>query len=381
VASELRAGFLQLADQVSQTMLTIERATSTRQETRAAIQLIHALFEGPGRRFGALALELVGKGSFEQRVREDGAHVIQTAQNDDRCAPFTYGFAKPLRIAHAHLAYEDRGETVVVRQRDGTDDVWPQEDVIDALIAAQECVVAMGVITGAFARAVEVDLGEADAREALGIGATGMAAVGLAWCGCRVLTIDATVDPLSIELESAGLTHSILSIILRAFPDRSSAALILHRTGGVREAWLLDLDSFRRVEVETEDVQRQGALLLARHRSTKNNEPGLTKEILVHWAALVAIGLLDSSDVRAVQSQLTKLVTFARQVASPELESSLKAIKRFFRLASTGAADEEVRQSVMSINRLVLADPPEIADLWWRRRSAKKVWSLGDSNP
>lgn len=364
VVHELQEGVLQLADQVHQTMMTIERATSDRQQVRAAVQLMHTMFEGPGRRFAAAALELVGKGAFEDLLDEDGAHVVELTQQDRHTRKSFYGFEKSFRVAYAHQNYTRTSAGIKVSRRGKPDDVWTEDEVLDCLIAAMECTVALALALSMRAQDRQVTLEPPAALEALGLDDTSMLAMALSWVGCTDIGVAAGEVP-SVRFTADRLTTIMRVLISRSFPDARRAQVAVNTAAGQLDVWDLDLAGLRAVAAATDEVTEQAHLVTAMWRSTKNDQPVFPKEVIVHWAAGRTSALLQSEKPEAAFAlrELAQLVKFAQAIDEPGLEQAIRRVKAFHRLALAGALDDAARSGVQDINRFILDDPPDLGDL------------------
>lgn len=364
VVSELKEGILQLADQVQQTMLTIEAGTSDRQQVRAIVQLMHAMFEGPGRRFAGATLELVGKGTFEERLLDDGARVIELSQQDRQARESFYGFEKSFRVAYAHQNYSRTSNGITVKRRGKPDDVWTDDEVLDSLIAAIETTVALALVFSMRAQDCGVDIEPPAALEALDLDKTNLLAVGLSWAGCTEIAIEVTKNP-TIRFTTHQLTTVMRVLISNAFPDASSAHVEVTSHSGDLDLWNLDLAGFREGAAATDEVSNQAGLLLALWRSTKNGLPVCSKKVLCHWAAARTTALIQSAEPDATSSlrELVQIASFARAIEEPGLERAVRNVKAFFRLALTNSVDEAARDGVQEINRFLLDTPPDLGHL------------------
>lgn len=364
VVDELQDGVLQLADQIQQTMVTIERATSERQYLRAVVQLMHAMFEGPGRRFAGAALELVGKGTFESLLDEDGAHVVGLTQQDRHTRKSFYGFEKSFRVAYAHQNYTRTSTGITVSRRGKADDVWTDDEVLDALIAAMECTVALALVLSMRAQDRGIALEPPAALEALGLDGTSMLTMALSWIGCTAIGVEAGDEP-TVQFTADRLTTAMRALISRTFPDAPRARVEVTSTAGELDVWDLDLAGFREMAAATDEVTEQALLVTALWRSTKNAQPVLPKEVLVHWAAGRATALLqiEEPEVAIAFRELTQLVRFARAIEEPELEDAIRKVKAFRRLTLARDLDDAARSGAQDINRFILDDPPDLGDL------------------
>lgn len=364
VVDELQEGVLQLADQVQQTMVTIERATSDRQQVRAIVQLMHAMFEGPGRRFAGAALELVGKGTFENLLDDDGAHVVELTQQDRQTRKSFYGFEKSFRVAYAHQNYSRTSTGVTVSRRGKPDDVWTDDEVLDNLIAAMECTVALALVLSMRAHDRGVALEPPAALEALGIDETNMLSMALSWVGCSDIGVEAGEEP-TVRFTANRLTTVMRVLISRTFPDAPRARVEVSSATGALDVWNLDLAGFREVAAATDEVVEQAHLVTALWHTTKNEQPVYPKEVLAHWAAGRATALLKKEEPEATSAlrELSQLVRFARAVEEPELENAIRKVKAFYRLALTGDLDDAARSGVQDITRFILDTPPDLGDL------------------
>lgn len=364
VVNELQEGVLQLADQVQQTMVTIERATSDRQQLRAVVQLMHAMFEGPGRRFAGAALELVGKGIFENLLDDDGAHVVALTQQDRHTRKSFYGFEKSFRVAYAHQNYTRTSTGIRVSRRGKPDDVWTDDEVLDSLIAAMECTVALALVLSMRALDRGVVLEPPAALEALGLDDTSMLIMALSWVGCTDISVEAGDEP-TIQFTADHLTTIMRVLISRTFPDAARARVEVTSTAGAPDVWDLDLAGFRKMAAATDEVTKQAHLVTALWKSMKNEQPVYPKEVLVHWAAgrTTAMLRIEEPDATTALRELTQLVRFARAIEEPELEHAIRKVKAFYRLALAGDLDEAARSGVQDINRFILENPPDLVDL------------------
>lgn len=364
VVDELQEGILQLADQIQQTMITIERASSERQYVRAVIQLMHAMFEGPGRRFAGVALELVGKGTFESLLDEDGAHVVGLTQQDRHTRTSFYGFEKSFRVAYAHQNYTRTSTGITVSRRGKPDDVWTDDEVLDTLIAAMECTVALALVLSMRAQDRGIALEPPAALEALGLDDTSMLTMALSWIGCTAIGVEAGDEP-TVQFTADRLTTAMRALISRTFPDALRAQVEVTSTAGALDVWDLDLAGFREMAAATDEVTEQALLVTALWHSTKNEQPVLPKEVLVHWAAGRTTALLQIEEPEATIAfrELTQLVRFARAIEEPELEDAIRKVKAFHRLALARDLDDAARSGAQDINRFILDDPPDLGDL------------------
>lgn len=364
VVDELQDGVLQLADQVQQTIVTIERATSDRQQMRATIQLMHAMFEGPGRRFAGAALELVGKGTFENLLDDDGAHVVELTQQDRHTRKSFYGFEKSFRVAYAHQNYTRTSTGITVSRRGRPDDVWTDDEVLDSLIAAMECTVALALVLSMRAQDRGVALEPPAALGALGLDDISMLTMSLCWVGCTDVRVEVGDEP-TVQFTADRLTTMMRVLISRTFPNAPRARVEVTGTAGRIDVWDLDLACFRDISAATDEVTEQAHLVTALWRSTKNGQPVLPKEGLVHWAASRTTALLqvENPEASTALRELTQLVRFARAIEEPELENAIRKVKSFYRLALAGNLDLAARIGVQDINRFILDDPPELGDL------------------
>ena len=364
VVDELQEGVLQLADQVQQTMVTIELATSDRQQVRAVVQLMHAMFEGPGRRFAGAALELVGKGTFETLLGEDGAHVVELTQQDRHTRKSFYGFEKSFRVAYAHQNSTRTSTGIRVSRRGRPDDVWTDDEVLDCLMAAMECTVALAVVLSMRAQDRGVALEPPAALEALGLDDTRVLTMALSWVGCTDIRVDAGDEP-AVQFTAERLTTIMRVLISRTFPNAPRARVEVTGTAGQLDVWELDLAGFREVAAASDDVAQQAHLVTALWHSTKNGQPVYPKEVLVHWAAGRTTALLQikQPDASTALRELTQLVRFAQAIEEPELEHAIRKVKAFYRLALAGDLDDAARSGAQDINGFILDDPPELSEL------------------
>lgn len=364
VVDELQDGVLQLADQIQQTMATIQRATSERQQVRAVVQLMHAMFEGPGRRFACAALELVGKGTFESLLDEDGARVIELTQQDRHTRKSFYGFEKSFRVAYAHQNYTRTSTGITVSRRGGPDDVWTDDEVLDSLIAAVECTVALALVLSLRAQDRGIPLEPPAALEALGLDDTSMLTIALSWVGCSDVLIEAGDEP-AIQFTADRLTTVMRALISRTFPVAARARVKVTSAAGALDVWDLDLAGFREVAAATDELSKQAHLTTALWHSTKNEQPVVPKEVLVHWAAgrTKAWLHLEAPEVTMALRELTQLVRFAQAIEEPELEDAIRKVKAFYRLALTSDLDDAARTGAQDISRFILDDPPDLGDL------------------
>lgn len=364
VVDELQEGVLQLADQIQQTMLTIERATSERAHVRAVVQLMHAMFEGPGRRFAGAALELVGKGTFEDLSEQDGARVVELTQQDRNTCKSFYGFEKSFRVAYAHQNYRRTSTGIIVSRRGKPDDVWTDDEVLDSLIAAMECTVALALVLSMRAQDRGVALDPPAALEALEIDDASMLAIALSWVGCTNIAVE-TGDEPTVQFTADRLTAIMQVLISRTFPSSPRARVAVASAAGGLDVWELDLAGFREVAAAADEVDEQAHLVTALWHSTKNGQPVCAKEVLVHWAAGRTTALLKSEDPEPITAlrELTRLVRFAQGVEEPELAQAIRRVKAFYRLAMSGDLDDATRTGVRDINRFILDDPPELGGL------------------
>lgn len=364
VVHELQEGVLQLADQVQQTMVTIERATSERQHVRALVQLMHAMFEGPGRRFACAALELVGKGTFENLLDEDGAHVVGLTQQDRRTRKSFYGFEKSFRVAYAHQNYTRTGTGITVNRRGRPDDVWTDDELQDSLIAATECTVALALVLSMRAEDRGIALEPPAALEALGLDDAKVLSMSLSWVGCTDIRVNMGDEP-AVQFTADRMTTIMRVLIARTFPGAARARVEVTDTAGRLDVWDLDLAGFRGVATASDELVQQALLLTALWHSSKNNRPVYPKEVLVHWAAGRATALLRMAEPEATTAlrELTQLVKFAQAIEDPALDQALRKVKAFYRLALTGDLDDPTRSGVQDINRFILSEPPELVDL------------------
>jgi len=274
IVRELQEGVLQLADQIQQTMVTIERATCDRQQVRAVIQLMHAMFEGPGRRFAGAALELVGKGTFESLLDEDGAHVVELTQQDRHTRKSFYGFEKSFRVAYAHQNFTRTSTGITVSRRGKPDDVWTDDEVLDSLIAAMECTVALALVLSMRAQDRGVTLEPPAALEALGLDDASMLTMALSWVGCADIRVEPGDEP-TVQFTADRLTTVMRVLISRTFPDAPRARVEVTSTAGALDVWDLDLAGFRDVAAAMDEVTEQAHLVTALWHSTKGSAPGL----------------------------------------------------------------------------------------------------------
>jgi len=364
VISGLQEGALQLADQVQQTMVTIERATSDRQQVRAVIQLMHAMFEGPGRRFAGAALELVGKGTFENLLDEDGARVVELTQQDRNTRRSFYGFEKSFRVAYAHQNYTRTSTGITVSRRGKPDDAWTDDEILDSLIAAMECTVALALTLSLRAQDRGVALEPPAALEALGLDDTSMLTMALSLVGCTDIRVEASDEP-TVQFTADRLTTIMRVLISRTFPDALRARVEVTSTAGALDVWDLDLAGFRQMAAANDEVTEQAHLVTALWHSMKNEQPVLPKEVLVHWAAGRTTALLqvEAPDATTALRELTQLVKFARAIEEPDLEEAIRKVKAFFRLALVGDLNDAARSGAQDINRFILDNPPELDEL------------------
>lgn len=366
VLAELQVGMLQLADQLQQTMATLAITRNNRQQVRAVVQLMHAMYEGPARRFAAVALDLVGKGKFDDLAHKDGAHVIDLARADRRFRDAFYGFEKSFRVAYAHLDFASEEGAIAVYRGPGVRDLWTEDEVLDSLLAAMECTAALGLILSMRAQDLGVEVDSPVSLEAVGIDEDRLASLMLAWAGCT--QIESLGEPSNPRLRFGAerLTLGTVALITRGYPGAAIARLEVFGPDGVVDLWCLDVAGFRAFnDIPEEDaLSRECELLLALWNSTKNGHRVRSSEVLAHWAAHKTVALLrpEGSPIASMRD-MTRLMRFSTKIGQPELGAAINKVKGFYRLAMLGLADDNDKASVLTINRFLLDAEPKLEDL------------------
>lgn len=344
VAEELRNGFLQLADQLQATNSAIAAALNDRQAVRAALALMHTIFEGPARRMVALLLELAGKRRFEQYLPADGAQTISAAQDVPAIRATVYGFDRALRIAQAHHSYEVVGDSLILRQKragepEGVIVYISLNDLLDRALAAIECVTALALAIQVHASEAGVDLMGPEVLEAWGAGSQQQGTALLCAAGYDQVEFDGA----DVSMSGPPMTGEAAVAVSLALPDEQIATVVLH-TDGVRTHYQIDIGLLRGLSTIPEGLQKELHAQRILKEVLINGEPSWPEPSMQQWVAGRAVQIMQSEsspreEFPRIMREMRQLLNFTIEQSLP-IAQEIRDLVRYLRLTFEGRISE-----------------------------------------
>jgi len=360
VVSELRNGWNLLADQLVASNAAIAAAANDRQTVRAVLSLVHTLFEGPGRRFAGLFLDLLGKGKFETHLSADGAGVIHMADQDRHLRTLFYGLHKPLRIAYAHQSFNMVDDLLMLRDRSGQETNVSADELLDHLLAAQECLAAVGVALHVAASENGVELTAMDYLSALGLAPGDVLAACLHLSGAVAVNVDLQGSVAKVACTAPALALGQVGLMCALLADCQVVQVHLTRPAGAPDqVWMLDLAAFHRHAPLPEGIEKEIRFVDAISRAVLNGAPAMSTDAVRHWVAVRAMQVCPDGYPSALPA-LRSLMDFARARGDDPMATALRDVMRYVRLCGTGAAGEADTRAVDGLMAFVLPSPPEL---------------------
>lgn len=359
VLRELRNAWMQMADQFAAANGAAADAVNQRQTIRSTLAAVHALFEGPGRRFGLLFLELVGKGAFEAGLTEDGAGRLALIQQDRRLRHIFYGFDKGLRIAHAHQTFLIEGGNLVLREQGGQERSVSAGQLLDHLLAGLESLTAVGSALLVAANEIGVELVGLDYVDALGLSNQDVAGMLLGFAGATdVCLLESDAGPV-VELTCPELRLGHIAVLEQLFPAVSRVRVSVRRSDrSDREDWSVDLSLLRAYRVVDDGLGKEIAFIEAMARMTRDGEPAMTDAMIRHWIAgqaFVAAG----NGYPAGMRDLRLLLGMTGEHAWPDLATAVRQVMRYLRVAATEGLAADL-SDITALQPFILSEPPEL---------------------
>lgn len=348
VVAEMRTGMLQLGDQVAEMNAVVAATANERQTVRAVVALMHTMFEGPGRRFAGLFLEVVGKGRFESRLAEDGAGTVHTAQEDRRLKHVFYGLNRALRIAHAHQSYVIHDDYLMLRHRDpgGQGERFtrlPLAQVLDHFLAGAECLNALSLAVQAAALEVDVELVGPEVLEAMGAGPEAVMAFMLADYGYENVVVDDREAYPQLGLVGSSLSTYAVATITRTFPDCDVVSIDLERPEGTQH-WTVNAKAYRLNAAMDEGIEKEMNLQEVLSSVTLDGTRLWDAQAVQTWVAGRACEALQAQSLSdaypTVMREMRALVRFSVAHGFDELAAALKGIMGFLRHQTEGAVGD-----------------------------------------
>lgn len=343
VVDELRNGFLLMADQAQLTNAAIAAALNDRQAVRAAVDLMHTVFEGPGRRMVALLLDLDSAVRFEETLPADGASTIQKARARADLSAVTYGFDAALRIAEAHQSYEIHTDYLALRMRkkgarEGQVVHVSLDELLDRVLASVECLNAVALAIQVRALDHDVDLAGTEVPAALGLGPTQFGAALLKASG-----YESEFDGHHVRLTGPKLTAAAVTLIALSLPDELVTTVDLTtptgpiqyeiNVGMVRESSAMEEGLTKEIHFQRvlSHVKVDGAL----------GWPASSMERWVVGRAMQTLQARDSlrAEFGTIMRELRQLVNFASSEQLVVAEE-VRALMRYLRLTYEGRRSE-----------------------------------------
>lgn len=339
VVDELRNGFLLMADQAQLTNAAIAAALNDRQAVRAAVDLLHTVFEGPGRRMVALLLDLDSTVRFEETLPADGASTIQKARERADLMAVTYGFDAALRIAKAHQSYEIHADHLALRMRQrGTREGQvvriTLDELLDRVLASVECLNAVALAIQVRALEHDVDLVGSEALAALGLGPSQLGAALLKSSG-----YESEFSGGHVRLIGPKLTASAVTLIALSLPDELVTTIDLTTPTG-RIHYELNVGMVRESSAMEEGLSKEIHFQRLLSHVKIDGALAWPASSMERWVVGRAMQTLQGRDALraefgAIMRELRQLVNFSHSEHLAVAEE-VRALMRYLRLTYEG---------------------------------------------
>jgi hypothetical protein len=360
VVEELRNGWQQLGDQVIATQAIVAAAANERVAVRSVVQLIHTLLEGPGRRFAALLLEAVGKQEFERHLTRDGARAVRLVEADPKLAGLLAGLNESMRHAYAHLSFETHDDGIMVRHQSGATEFVGVDGLLDHLLAAEECVAAVGLALQAVALEAGIDLSGQKVLDSFGLHADDVIVMVISLAGAEDIRIDRSSSIPVVEMTVVSVTAGLVGGLASFFANESTLSLRVRspHDDEVHE-WEFCPSDLRAYLLIPEGLTREVAFVDAMSRVRCDGQPALDDAGLQHW--IIGRACTETqAPIPKAQRSLRALVNFAQSRGFDELTSVLKGLMRFVRVKDSDLARLDDTKVGSELRRFVLDPPPRM---------------------